>query len=407
MSANMSFQFSRQRGFSLVELMIALTIGLIISLALATMFSQVSVTNKEQFKAALQIENGRYAMDLLNNDLRLAGYYGDYAQLPPGSGTLPDPCDVPTQGTAVANTGSLAYFVQGYPASSLTSQASVPTTCQTWIDSNTLKPGSDILVVRRLDTVPLVNPSASPAVTSATAEEGAAYVQTTDSVLSIQYGSGGTIDRYTNATGTADVISGTGAAAGPSALTRRDFNPSGGCTPNSAAVVCPLAAAYIRKLHVDIYFVSNCRKGTGTNGKCRTTDDTIPTLKRLELTVDGSVSPKVPTFAIVPLAEGIEFFKVYYGLDKNGDGQVDIDQNRLPQPALVADWQNVVQAELRLIAVNSESSSNFADTNRYDLGHDGSGNALTYTPSGDSAKFRRHAFDQQVYIVNVGGRREK
>lgn len=403
----MSFQYGRQQGFSLVELMIALTIGLIISLALATMFSQVSVTNKEQFKAALQIENGRYAMDLLNNDLRLAGYYGDYAQLPPGSGALPDPCEVPTEGSTVANNGSLAFYIQGYPASSLTTQATIPTACQTWIDGNTLKPGSDILVVRRLDTIPLVNP---PTTTFAPVEEGAIYAQTTDSVLSIQYGAGPnrTIDRYKNATGTADVDGASPMSpTSPSALTRRDFSPAVACTPSASAIVCPLAAAYVRKLHVDIYFVANCRKGTGSNGKCRTTDDTIPTLKRLELTADSSVSPKVPTFTMVPLAEGIEFLKVYYGIDGNGDGQVDITKSRLPQPTTLADWQNIVQAEIRLLAVNSESSSSFADTNSYDLGPDGLGNTLTYTPSGNSTKFRRHAFDQQVYIINVGGRREK
>ncbi|HEX5393869.1 MAG TPA: PilW family protein [Rhodocyclaceae bacterium] len=405
MSGFVSCSPRRQRGFSLVELMIALTIGLIISLALATMFSQVSVTNKEQFKAALQIENGRYAMDLLSTDLRLAGYYGDYAALPTGPSALPDPCDIPDQGSTVSSTGSLAFYVQGYPAASLTDQAAIPSDCQTWIDSATLKPGSDILVVRRLDTVPLVNPSATTSpTTSATAQEGAAYVQTTESVLSIQYGSGGTIDRWTDATGTADVVSTSGAATGP-ALTRRDFNPTGGCTPSATATVCPLAAAYIRKLHVDIYFVSNCRKGSGSNGKCTSSDDTIPTLKRLELTVDASASPKEPTFTMVALAEGIEFLKVYYGVDTNGDGQVDT--GGLPQPATVAAWQNVVQAELRLLAVNSESSSSFVDTNSYDLGRDASGNALSYTPSGNSAKFRRHAFDQQVYIINVAGRREK
>lgn len=401
----MSARRVMQRGFSLVELMIALTIGLIISLALATMFSQVSVTNKEQFKAALQIENGRYAIDLITNDLRLAGYYGDYANLPTVPGTVPDPCDIPPQGSALTSTGSLAFYVQGYPASSLTAQATIPTSCQTWIDSNTLKPGSDILVVRRLDTIPLVDPSStSNPTTSATAQQGIVYVQTTDSVLSIQYGSGGAIDRYTDATGAIDVVQATGAATGP-ALTRRDFNPSSGCTAISGASACPLAAAYIRKLHVDIYFVSNCRRGSGTNGKCTSSDDSIPTLKRLELTADSTVSPKVPTFTMVPLAEGIEFMKVLYGIDTNGDGQVDLANQ--PQPTAAANWQNIVQAEVRLLAVNTDSSSSYADTNSYDLGVDGAGNALSYTPSGNWTKFRRHAFDQQAYIVNVGGRREK
>lgn len=379
MSAAMPFQNGRQRGFSLVELMIALTIGLIISLALATMFSQVSVTNKEQFKAALQIENGRYAIDLISNDLKHAGFYGEYAQLPSAPGSMPDPCVIPVQGNDPAAISSLAFYVQGYPASSLTTQASVPAGCQGWIDTNTLKPGSDILVVRRLDTYPVLS--------GGTFDLGAVFVQASDSDLSIQYGSGQAFDFAKNAKGQP-----TGS------LTRRNYDS---CTPSAASPACPLVAAYIRKLHVDIYFVSNCRKGSN-DGKCTSSDDTIPTLKRLELSVD---SDHAPTFTMVPLAEGIEFLKVYYGVDTNSDGQVD--SGGLPQPTSLAQWQNVVQAEIRLLAVNAESSSSFADTNRYDLGRDASGTALTYTPSGNSAKLRRHAFDQQVYIVNVAGRLEK
>ena len=114
-----------QGGFSLVELMIAMTIGLVISAALATLFGQLSTANREQFKASMQIENGRYTTDLLASELRHAGFYGEFAMLPPAAATLPDPCTVPAEGNVNSTTADhpLAFYVQGYPAASLTASA--------------------------------------------------------------------------------------------------------------------------------------------------------------------------------------------------------------------------------------------------------------------------------------------
>lgn len=61
---------------SLVELMIALTIGLILSAALITIY----VSNKKVFwdseAAAILQENNRFVLKLITNDLRMAGFYG-------------------------------------------------------------------------------------------------------------------------------------------------------------------------------------------------------------------------------------------------------------------------------------------------------------------------------------------
>lgn len=67
-----------QGGMSLVELMIALLIGLLLSAALITVY----ISNKKVFwdteaAASLQ-ENNRFVWKLIINDLRMAGYYGDH-----------------------------------------------------------------------------------------------------------------------------------------------------------------------------------------------------------------------------------------------------------------------------------------------------------------------------------------
>lgn len=66
-----------QKGFSLVELMIASTIALAIAAALTGIFVGNSRARTELDRSSRQIENGRYALELLAEELRLAGYYGD------------------------------------------------------------------------------------------------------------------------------------------------------------------------------------------------------------------------------------------------------------------------------------------------------------------------------------------
>lgn len=78
-----------QRGFSLVETLVALTIGL----TLLTGFVSLYVESKQTYNAAedqisLQ-ENGRYAIELLSQEIARAGYFGDYPLLQEITGTTP------------------------------------------------------------------------------------------------------------------------------------------------------------------------------------------------------------------------------------------------------------------------------------------------------------------------------
>ena len=64
----------RIAGTSLVELMVALAIGAIILAALAAVFFASSLSRRETDRGARQIENGRYAIQLLASELKLSGY---------------------------------------------------------------------------------------------------------------------------------------------------------------------------------------------------------------------------------------------------------------------------------------------------------------------------------------------
>ncbi|HZP65243.1 MAG TPA: PilW family protein [Rudaea sp.] len=63
---------ARARGFNLVELMVAIALGILIGLGLVMLFDATSKTNHVQEAMAEMQENGRFAMTRLNDDLRLA-----------------------------------------------------------------------------------------------------------------------------------------------------------------------------------------------------------------------------------------------------------------------------------------------------------------------------------------------
>lgn len=66
-----------QKGFSLIELMVGMTLGLVLVAGLALMFANSSQSGNELEKSIRQIENGRYAVELLHDEISLAGYYAE------------------------------------------------------------------------------------------------------------------------------------------------------------------------------------------------------------------------------------------------------------------------------------------------------------------------------------------
>ncbi|MGH8846537.1 MAG: PilW family protein, partial [Polaromonas sp.] len=58
-----------QRGMTLVEWMVSITIGLVLLAGLTALIARQSSTQAELEKSSRQIENGRYAMQLLNEDI--------------------------------------------------------------------------------------------------------------------------------------------------------------------------------------------------------------------------------------------------------------------------------------------------------------------------------------------------
>jgi type IV pilus assembly protein PilW len=362
-----------QVGLSLIELMVALTIGLLLMTGLSLIFVNSSEANRELQKTAQQIENGRYATEILSQDLRLAGFYGHFHELPAAPAGLPDPCEIAS--TAVLK-DALALPVQGYRAANLTTRADISaSTCDDkgLLTNANLRSGSDVLVIRRADTNVLVRPGGI-----ATTNEF--YIQTTGTLVEVQVGNGNAIGTDKKADGTVSIW---------------------------FANAAPPTPAPIRKLHVHVYFVAPCSVGSGTAtvggvtipGICAAGDDSVPTLKRLELiSLNGSA-----TMRLVPLVEGIEYFKIEYGVD-NAPGTVSVETGLIGDAtadayaATPGDWTQVISAKVYVLARNNDPTAAFIDDKTYTLG--------TAAVPAATDKFRRHVYTAAVRLVNTSGRRE-
>lgn len=64
----------RQAGFTLVELLTSMVIGLILVLGTATIFDAFLRSNRFQQAVAAQTDSGRYALDRMSREVRMAGF---------------------------------------------------------------------------------------------------------------------------------------------------------------------------------------------------------------------------------------------------------------------------------------------------------------------------------------------
>lgn len=354
------------QGFSLVELMIAMALGLAAAGAVALLSVNATRSYRATNQANQQLENGRYALSILKDDLEHAGFYGSIA---PVKLTLPesspdDPCDRKPQ----THANSLLMPVRVY-------SASPGSNCNSYLAGRVS--GTRVLVIRRADTV-----TTTAAGSEAT---GHTYIQTTP-------------DRY--------IIACVGCSNAPeSAFKLASNGPAGGFSlrrPNDESRL-----ADIRRYHVHIYFI---RSWATTSG------DGIPTLVRVSL----SRYESAPAMTSEPMIEGIENLQFQLGLDAAvgtacpyADLPADCDGAPLvyvpsTDAALAAldwrDWANVVTVRVNVLARSLDPERNYTDNKTYDLGN-GDGNL--FSPPSNALHYPRHVFSQLVRIHHPGGWRDR
>lgn len=142
-STNPAMRIARtQRGFSLIELMIGVALGLIVLAALTSFFVSASANRHEIERTSRQIENGRFAIDTLRTEVHLAGFFAELQQTG-AQWQMPDPCltDVNQMGFALGPPLQVPLPISGYAM-----DAAMPGCLADKV------PDTDVVVVRRFNT---------------------------------------------------------------------------------------------------------------------------------------------------------------------------------------------------------------------------------------------------------------
>ena len=374
----------KQAGFSLIELMIAIVIGLIILAALSSLYLNITRANTEMAKTNMQIENGRFAMQILQSDLVHAGFWGDY---------IPDfdnltfttiPTDAPSAVPSICATYNTTNWNSSYKTNLVGIPVqvydAVPSGCSTVVANK--KANTNVLLVRHANTC-VAGVGACEADIA-----GKLYFQASDCLAPLP------------ASLTPDAAAYTLSDTGFGLLHKKN---------------CVTAVTDKRKFVSNIYYIRDYASTVG---------DDKPTLVRSQFDLaSGTLAHQAPE----ALIEGIEGFAIELGIDDKSDSGAAVNYaqavtwanntnltsptNRgdgspdgnfvactAATPCTVAQLSNVVAVKLYVLARTLETSQGFIDTKTYTLG------STTLGPFNDA--YKRHVFSTTVRLVNISTRRE-
>jgi type IV pilus assembly protein PilW len=300
---------TRQHGFTLVELMIGMTLGLVLIGGVVALFLQSRQSFRVDENIARMQDQARFAMDQLTRDLRMAGFVAEplspAAVTLDGSLAIEDGCGPALPGGPVG-LGGPDWLVRVTDAgtgenNTLTGidNATGPeaTAAYGCIDSLEVRAGSDVVAIKRAvgRVVPVADVQANRVYLEATGTVALLYQEPADTPL-----------------------------AGPTEI--REYRPH-------------------------VYYIRNFGL---------VADDGIPTLCRKTLGT-GSPAP-IETDCI---AQGIEDLQIAYGIDLDDDGAAN---QYLDDPTL-AELQNVVSVRITVLARTVTPDRNYTDTRTYQVGN--------------------------------------
>jgi type IV pilus assembly protein PilW len=338
---------NKSNGFTLVELMVSLTIGLIILAAVSSVFVTSKRSYNEQDRQAKMQENARFALNTLMHDLRHAGYYGCMDDIT--SDTV----------TNTVNAHSSLYLNALYPIEGLDDAAAG----KKWYPGDTvdlpagIKPGTDALIIRTaLADNPISLSSAMPNSSAELKVTSTAGLSEGDIVLISDCSTAAIFQLTAVQSSSLHLQHNTGS------------NTPGNSTKDLGKSYMPPAS--VLKFVSRVYYVREV--------------DGVPTLYR-----------KDNHGAAVPLVDGVEQMQITYG--KDTDTPIDDIPNlylRAGQAGLqtAADWERVRTVRLGLLVRTTSDRDLEENVGQGDLDVNG------FTISADDVKDRNR---RRVYHVTV------
>lgn len=286
-------------GFSLIELLVATAIGSLVTLLIATVFANNSKTNEVSQASNEVQEQAAVALDMLQRDLRMAGYSGCNSNRMLGSGALVN--------TSAAPTGYLdavGAYLQGHEGSGAGFDPAAPAEVT----------GASPAPIDSFDAVTVRIPAAEPVALSGTMGSATA-----------------TIPVYS----TADYAVGTRALISD-------------CAQSAAFVVTGTAGGLIH--------AAGALNATADLGRAYGIDASVVPMQTITYYVGSSSYAPLGTEQSLwrrvntagtseEVAEGVEEFQLLYGIDTNDDRSADV----FDTADNVADWSQVIAVRASLL----------------------------------------------------------
>lgn len=309
----------RQSGLSLIELMIALALGLVLTLGVVQIFLGSSQTYRLSDALGKLQENIRFSMSTLQYDARMAGHFGCLIGDPVNQLDQTDAAYDPTiyengavigweaSSTGLGDQFTITTLEAGGTSWSNGTGDTIPTGIQ-----GQIIPGTDFIVFsggERADVDLTGNPG--PPANALTTNGNSNIDQGTILTVVASDCAGGDLFQKSNAANSSSLAKGSGGSPG-------NTNPSGGFSgdyDNDADIYLFRSSAY---------FI-----GEGASGE--------PALFRERLDAGAS--------GAVELAEGVENMQILYGVSTGVDRAAD----RYVTAANVSNWDQVVSVRMALL----------------------------------------------------------
>lgn len=340
-----------QRGLSLVELMVGTVLGLLLAGAVLQVYLSTKMTFNTQDQKSVLEESGRYALEVVAREVRMAGLTGCNSRFMPGAPSLP-------VRNHLNGGGSFPYLftaaVGGFEA-----QGSAPGAQVVLGDSNPAPggawnsalpagiaalavPGSDVLTIGGLSaqTWPLVDPFSQGA--QIFVQPGNDFAL--GDVLFVTDCSQGIVFQATSVTTGGAKTNITGAKGGLVAPGNTDpiseQGPNGGAFRQGAMAARAVSIAY---------FI-----GRGTNGS--------PALYRASL-LPSDANAAARILRTEELISDIESMQLLYGVDVDGDFDIDLYRTA----AAVTDWNQVRTVRVAFLARADGATLTSTDSGTYPM----------------------------------------
>jgi type IV pilus assembly protein PilW len=311
-------QGARQRGISLVELMISMTLGLVLTAAFVQIY--LSSRRNQDLQASLtgRQEAARFAAQAIERDAKMAGFRGCLRDVGNVRSALNDPNDF---------LWNFADYVGGFEADGGGWAPGLPAS----IAGAAPLAGSDVLTLRTADdpggvflTVPMPTDSSELVTRS---DFGAAPLAAGDIAVVTDCGGAAIFQVSSFAAGSGEIA----------------HEPGGGLVPGNASVDLDRRfpdGAQVFTLRTTSYFIADSEAGTG------------PALWRR----DGADEP-------VELAAGVENMQVLYGEDTDGNRAPDV----YVTADAVVDWRRIVSIQVALLVAGVQDNVADEDPREFTL----------------------------------------